>query len=237
MSATAGDCVVCGCTCTPCRCDSDNEEDFFKYGEAFVPMYCVPTPPTGTAEAVCFALAAAEQPPPKLLYYYSRTLEEPMTTPQLESLHAEIATLKAFALRHKDDPAYAAATSGTGGAALLGHVGRLDQEATALRAAMTAFDKCLTDLLTRASAKPVEDRYADAISVLGQCANTIKPYLAFDAGAFTLRRLEAAEAVCTAVYASLEARINHAPQAVLDRIVTQIEVGLVVWKSLRSQLP
>lgn len=28
-------CKVCGCIARPCRCEFDNEEDFFKYGEAF----------------------------------------------------------------------------------------------------------------------------------------------------------------------------------------------------------
>lgn len=29
-------CKRCGCIARPCRCEFDNEDDFFKYGEAFV---------------------------------------------------------------------------------------------------------------------------------------------------------------------------------------------------------
>lgn len=39
-------CKRCGCVLRPCRCEFDNEQDFFKYGEAFIDMRPVDPPKT-----------------------------------------------------------------------------------------------------------------------------------------------------------------------------------------------
>jgi len=38
-------CSKCGCKLFPCRCDFDNEADFFKYGEAFFELEVMSTDP------------------------------------------------------------------------------------------------------------------------------------------------------------------------------------------------
>lgn len=150
---------------------------------------------------------------------------------QREVLHAEIAALKAFALRHQDDPAYAKAVSGTGGAALLAAIGKTDGECLALREGLSRFSRRFRELI--AAEKPSHE-------LLGKFAalgDALEPFFKPGAGSLSLDRLYAAEAVCADLVRSIGARAENRAGADIEVIMNRLEARLTEWLGLRSQLP